>query len=141
MLETHECAKELISDLDSEIKWQWKWERLWRRVSLVCVLATWIVHLLMLALAFFQVACYGKTPPQLWVAFALAALSVLNIMLPRISETLRIQQRQETYDSHAREYSAIRSGFVTGTIDLTTAVEKFNRIRRLPTEAVIRKTT
>jgi len=140
MSESSQYASEFLTDLDREIAWQWKWERRYRRLTLGFVWATWIVRLLILAMATFQLAWRGKGGDQLWAIFTLAVLSVLNFGLPWIPTQLRYQQRQEVYDSHAREYSAIRLEFLAGQIDLSGAVEKFNKIRRLPTEAIIRKT-
>ena len=52
----------------------------------------------------------------------------------------RFQQRQEVFDRNAREYTAIKMELLTGKITLDIAVDRFNKIYKQPTEAVIRRT-
>jgi len=136
-----EKARSFLAEVDRELAWQWKWEKRYRRLVFAVHWSTWFVRVLILAIATFQVSWLPQgSPPNVWVVFALALLSVLNIGLPLISSTFRHQQRQEVYDTHAREYSAIRLEFVTGQVDLATAIQMFTKVQRQPVEVLIRKT-
>jgi hypothetical protein len=140
MLSDDERNKAFLQELDRELTWQWKWEKRYRRFVFAFNWATWLVRVLILAIATFQVSWIQHGPPNVWVVFSLALLSVLNIGIPMISTTFRHQQRQEIYDTHAREYSAIRIEFLTGQIDLATAIQMFTKVQRQPVEVLIRKT-
>ena len=140
MLTDDERYETFLQELDREIAWQWKWEKRYRRFVFALNWATWLVRVLILAIATFQVSWIQQGPPSLWIVFSLALLSVLNIGIPMISTTFRHQQRQEIYDTHAREYSAIRIEFLTGQIDLATAIQMFTKVQRQPVEVLIRKT-
>jgi hypothetical protein len=135
-----ERSTAFLQELDRELKWQWKWEKRYRRFVFALHWTTWLVRILILAIATFQISWAQHGPPSIWVPFALALLSVLNIGIPLISTTFRHQQRQEIYDTHAREYAAIRIEFVTGQIDLATAIQMFTKVQRQPVEVLIRKT-
>ncbi|MGD0540347.1 MAG: hypothetical protein ABSB33_02405 [Tepidisphaeraceae bacterium] len=140
MLTDDERNKAFLQELEREIAWQWKWEKRFRRFLFALNWATWFVRVLILAIAAFQVSWIQQGTPSVWIVFSLAVLSVLNIGIPMISTTFRHQQRQEIYDTHAREYSAIRIEFLTGQVDLATAVQMFTKVQRQPVEALIRKT-
>jgi hypothetical protein len=132
-------AQEFLRTLDVDLAWQWFFEKWWRRGLMVYHLASWAIRLLILAITAFQMNTSGAQPPP-WLLFVLTALALLNVALPQLGSTFKIQQRQEVYDAHAREYSAIRVEFLTGQIDLATAVAHYTELRRKPTESVIRNT-
>ena len=140
MLNNDEREAAFLQELDRELVWQWKWEKRYRRFVFALNWGTWVVRVLILSLATFQISWASHGAPSIWVLFSLALLSVLNIGIPLISSTFRPQQRQEIYDTHAREYSAIRIELVAGQIDLSTAIQMFTKIQRQPVEVLIRRT-
>ena len=140
MLVDDERSKTFLQELDRELQWQWKWAKRYRRLVFAMNWATCFVRILILAIATFQISWAQQGPPDARVLFTLALLSLPNIGIPLISTTFRHQQRQEIYDTHAREYSAIRIEVLTGQIDLATAITMFTKIQRQPVEVLIRKT-
>jgi len=130
--------QEFLAELGRETAWEWKWEKLNRIRGESTILATWIVRILMLTLAWFH--WYQPTGAGALVSLFLAILAVLNIGLPLLAFQLRFQQRQEVHDKHAREYSAIKVEFDAGQLTLSEAVGNLTVTRRKPTEKVIRET-
>ncbi|MFI5303410.1 MAG: hypothetical protein ACHQYP_01330 [Nitrospiria bacterium] len=140
MVNSDEQMKAFLTELESEIGWEWHWEKRHRRWTWGVNWATWVARVFLLALSTYQLSSYSKTPPELWVLFSVAFLSVMNMGLPLLSVTFRFQQRQEVHDRHAREYAVIKVEILSGRITFDQAVERFTEIRRQPTEAVIRRT-
>jgi len=132
--------EEFLHALDIDIAWQWRWEKKWRFWMMFNHWAGWVVRLVLLALAAFQLSAFGAKQPPLWLVFTVTCLALLNLALPQLASTFRFQQRQEIYDWHARCYSAIRVQFLSGQIDLTNAVARFTEVSQKPTESVIRGT-
>lgn len=129
-----------IEELDKEIYWEKKHEKLHRKAMWYINWATWIVRVLLLAMGAYELNNYMKVSPELWSKLTVAILSMFNLGLPLLSSTFRFQQRQEVHDTIAREYSSIRVELVSGQTKLEDAVRSFTKLRRKPTEAIIRKT-
>ncbi|HUI29344.1 MAG TPA: hypothetical protein VLX91_03930 [Candidatus Acidoferrales bacterium] len=133
-------SEAFLKALDSEIWWEWKWEKRNRYWMLTINWATWLARLFILGLAWFQLTSQDKDGNALWVLLSLAILSMLNIALPLLSYSFRFQERQEVHDKNAREYESIKVELQTALISLQDAVNKFTKVRREPTEKVIRST-
>jgi hypothetical protein len=98
-----------MSELESEIWWEWHWEKLNRRLYVYVGWGNWIVRLLLLAFASYQIELTKNNASySAWVTFCVAVLSMLVVALPLLSTTMKFQQRQEVHDRNAREYSVIR---------------------------------
>ncbi|MGA3164173.1 MAG: hypothetical protein ABSD77_08295 [Verrucomicrobiota bacterium] len=140
MSEYMKQEEEFLDALDRDIGWQWRWEKKWRFWMMFNHWSGWLLRLLLLAFTTFQLSVFGIQQPPLWLPFTLTTLALLNLALPQLASAFKFQQRQEIYDWHARCYSAIRVQFVTGQIDLKTAVAKYTEVSQKPTESVIRGT-
>ena len=130
---------EFIAELDREIKWEWHWEKFNRRFCVAINWTTWITRFLLLSLATFQISIAKDSLSKSWILFSIAAMSMLNVTLPLLSMMLKFQQRQEVHDCDAREYGVIKTELSAGTITLDTAIKQFKKIRRHPTEKIIRQ--
>jgi len=131
---------DFLKELDSKIQSEWRWEKLNRIFYETINYILWSTRFLLLALSIYQIKILKNTFLKSWVVFSIAFLAMLNITLPQLSIEQRFQQRQEVFDRNAREYTAIKMELLAGKITLDIAVDRFNKIYKQPTEAVIRRT-
>jgi len=139
MIDTN-SRDEFLKELDSKIQSEWRWEKLNRIFYETINYILWGTRFLLLALSIYQIKILKNAFLKSWVVFSIAFLAMLNITLPQLSIEQRFQQRQEVFDRNAREYTAIKMELLAGKITLDIAVDRFNKIYKQPTEAVIRRT-
>ena len=123
-----------------EICLEWRWEKLSRIIYEIIDCILWVTRFLLLVLSIYQIKIFKDISVKSWIIFSITFLSTLNIALLQLSIEQKFRQRQEVHDRNDREYTAAKIELLTEKIMIDIAIDKFNKIYKLLTEAVIQRT-
>jgi hypothetical protein len=129
-----------MSDLNGAIRVEWRHEIINRYASTAIALLSFSARLMLAVLAGVQVKLATEGEVYVWLAVATAALSVLNLALPKLSDDSKFHRRQRVHDQRARAFMAIRTELKAETVRFDEAVTQFVGLLRESPEADVEST-